>query len=42
MIEEVEKALGKRGRDIVSYFGTEHMCRVMVEGPTCEETEKYC
>jgi phosphoglucosamine mutase len=42
MIEEVEKALGKRGRDNVSYSGTEHVCRVMVEGPTREETEKYC
>ncbi|MCX5847013.1 MAG: hypothetical protein NTW12_11785 [Deltaproteobacteria bacterium] len=38
-IEAVEKALGKRGRDIVSYSGTEHICRVMVEGPTREETE---
>jgi phosphoglucosamine mutase len=39
MIEAVEKALGNRGRGLVSYSGTEHMCRVMVEGPTHEDTE---
>ena len=41
-IEDVEKAMGKGGRVLVRYSGTENMCRVMVEGPTREETEKYC
>jgi phosphoglucosamine mutase len=39
---EVEKKLGDRGRVLVRYSGTQNMCRVMVEGPTKEETEKYC
>jgi phosphoglucosamine mutase len=39
MVEAVEKALGNRGRGLVSYSGTEHMCRVMVEGPSQEEKE---
>jgi phosphoglucosamine mutase len=41
-IEDVEKVLGSRGRVLVRYSGTQNMCRVMVEGPTHEETEKYC
>ncbi len=41
-IKDVEKALGNRGRVLVRYSGTQHMCRVMVEGPTHEETKKYC
>lgn len=27
---------------LVRYSGTQNMCRVMVEGPTPEATEKYC
>ncbi|MBN2539490.1 MAG: phosphoglucosamine mutase [Deltaproteobacteria bacterium] len=42
VIEEVEKKLGDRGRVLVRYSGTQNMCRVMVEGPTDEETDKYC
>lgn len=42
VIEEVEKKLGDRGRVLVRYSGTQNMCRVMVEGPTDEETERYC
>ena len=41
-IDEVEGKLGDKGRVLVRYSGTQNMCRVMVEGPTSEETEKYC
>lgn len=42
IIDEVERKLGDRGRVLVRYSGTQNMCRVMVEGPTKEETEAYC
>ncbi len=41
-IKMAEKALGNKGRVLVRYSGTQQMCRVMVEGPTKEETDKYC
>jgi len=41
-VEEVEKRLGDRGRVLVRYSGTQNMCRVMVEGPSQEETATYC
>ena len=41
-IDAVEKELGDKGRVLVRYSGTQNMCRVMVEGPSDEETEKYC
>jgi phosphoglucosamine mutase len=41
-IKLAEKALGDKGRVLVRYSGTQQMCRVMVEGPTKEETDKYC
>jgi phosphoglucosamine mutase len=41
MIDEVEAALGSQGRVLVRYSGTQNMCRVMVEGPTQEETDRY-
>ena len=41
VIEEVEKALADQGRVLVRYSGTQNMCRVMVEGPTEEDTKKY-
>jgi len=41
-IQGAEDALGDKGRVLVRYSGTQNMCRVMVEGPTQKETEKYC
>jgi len=41
-IREVERRLGGQGRVLVRYSGTQNMCRVMVEGPTPEETERFC
>ena len=42
IIRDVEKELGKQGRVLVRYSGTQNLCRVMVEGPTEEETRKAC
>lgn len=41
-IKVVEDILGEKGRVLVRYSGTQNMCRVMVEGPTDEETERHC
>ena len=41
-IARVESELKDQGRVLVRYSGTQNMCRVMVEGPTKEATEKYC
>ena len=41
-IRQVESELGDNGRVLVRYSGTQNVCRVMVEGPTRELTEKYC
>jgi phosphoglucosamine mutase len=41
-IKQVEKELGEEGRVLVRYSGTQNMCRVMVEGPHHNTTEKYC
>ena len=42
VIAQAENDLGEQGRVFVRYSGTEHLCRVMVEGPTEEITQKYC
>jgi len=41
-INAVEKNLAGKGRVLVRYSGTQPLCRVMVEGPTQELTEKCC
>ena len=42
VITEVEEQLGYQGRVLVRYSGTQPMCRVMVEGPTQEDTDNFC
>jgi phosphoglucosamine mutase len=42
VIKQIESELADNGRVLVRYSGTQNMCRVMVEGPTQELTEKYC
>ncbi|MBD3379986.1 MAG: phosphoglucosamine mutase [Candidatus Omnitrophica bacterium] len=37
-VEEVERSFDGSGRVLVRYSGTQNVCRVMVEGPSCEET----
>jgi phosphoglucosamine mutase len=37
----VEGELKGEGRVLVRYSGTQNMCRVMVEGPSAEITERY-
>jgi phosphoglucosamine mutase len=41
-IRQVESELRDEGRVLVRYSGTQNMCRIMVEGPTHQLTEKYC
>ena len=41
-IKHVEEELGDQGRVLVRYSGTQNACRVMVEGPSDDLTEKYC
>lgn len=41
-IREAEQKLGRQGRVLVRYSGTQNMCRVMVEGPSQEETGRHC
>ncbi|MFC1505312.1 phosphoglucosamine mutase [Thermodesulfobacteriota bacterium] len=42
VIAQVEEQLGIEGRVLVRYSGTQPQCRVMVEGPTQEITNRYC
>jgi phosphoglucosamine mutase len=41
-IREAEAGLNNQGRVLVRYSGTQHICRVMAEGPTQEATEQVC
>lgn len=41
-IESIEKSLGEKGRVLVRYSGTQQICRIMVEGPTIDETRRFC
>jgi len=41
-IRGVERRMGEEGRVLVRYSGTQSLCRIMVEGPTDLETERYC
>ena len=41
-INAIEKTLGEKGRVLVRYSGTQQICRIMVEGPTINETRSYC
>jgi phosphoglucosamine mutase len=38
---KAEAELAGQGRVLVRYSGTQNMCRVMVEGPTADETERH-
>jgi phosphoglucosamine mutase len=41
-IKSVESELGDCGRVLVRYSGTQPLCRIMVEGPSKGDTQRYC
>jgi len=41
-VKQVESELKDEGRVLIRYSGTQNMCRVMVEGPTREDTDRHC
>lgn len=42
VIKKVENRLQDQGRVLVRYSGTQPLCRVMVEGPNEEDTQRFC
>ena len=41
-IADAEAEMGDKGRVLVRYSGTQNLCRVMVEGPTVDVTDRLC
>ncbi|MGB5158485.1 phosphoglucosamine mutase [Desulfobacterium sp. N47] len=41
-VKYVENILEEKGRVLIRYSGTQSICRVMVEGPSQDETDKLC
>jgi phosphoglucosamine mutase len=41
-VRQVETILGEKGRVLIRYSGTQPICRIMVEGESQSEIEKYC
>ncbi len=41
-VAAAEGELKERGRVLVRYSGTQPLCRIMVEGPTPEDTRRHC
>jgi len=41
-IESVKSELENQGRVLVRYSGTQPICRIMVEGPSEGDTQRYC
>lgn len=42
IIKSVKAGLLEKGRVLVRYSGTQPLCRIMVEGPSTDETGKLC
>ncbi len=40
-VRDVEQALGRDGRVVLRYSGTENLCRVMVEGPAADAVQRH-
>jgi phosphoglucosamine mutase len=41
-IRSVESSLKEKGRVLVRYSGTQPICRVMVEGQSLTDTQRFC